>query len=288
MNPDHPDYTTIKPIVDEIVRLSGGTAKLKTSFPLLVQEAVDFVIDPIRTARTMIRELDNVEKTFIGLKIEHFLRDFLGVPKGLRDLRIGDLDIDVKNTVLKSWMIPPETFRNSEPCALVMVTQPTNCCSFGVMVARADYLNKDNRDKKRQVSAKAFEHIWWLLLDEPLPESRFYGVDMERFRQLRKIRGGAKRAAQFFRENLNICFHRNVVLGLLYDQRDPMKRVRDNGGARDILAPDGVALFSGAYHGEYARINGIINLGRDQFVAVSVGREQAITFAKLNRKSKRG
>jgi Restriction endonuclease NaeI len=274
MNLDHPDFPIVNRIVTEIQRLSGGNESLKSGFPVLVQDAVDFVIDPVRTARTKISDLDNVEKTFIGLKIEHFLRDFLGVPKGLRDLRIDGLDVDVKNTVSKSWMIPPETFSNTEPCVLVMVATATHKCSLGVFVARPEYLNAGNRDGKRSVSASAFQNIWWILRDESLPESRFAGIDMARFRELRELRGGSKRAAQFFRENLGHVVHRSVIQGLLFDQDDYMKRLRGNGGARDILVHEQIAILSGAYHSQVFKKFSIFQCDRQSFCAVSYGKEK--------------
>jgi hypothetical protein len=286
MKPDHPDFATVSFIANELEQLAGGRDMLRATFPLLVQDAVDFVIDPVRTARTRISDLDSVEKTFIGLKIEHFLRDFLGIPNGLRDLRIGGLDVDVKNTVRATWMIPPETFSNEEPCVLVMVATERNACSLGVFIARASYLNKPNRDRKRSVRKKSFENIWWLLEGEPLPESRFAGLDMARFRQLRQIRGGAKRTAQFFRENLGQAWHRDVLLGLLHDQLDPMKRVRGNGGARDLLAPEGIALLSGVYNAkEVAELNAA-SVGRDEFIALKVGKNRALSIAQHGSSSK--
>ena len=270
MTPDHPDFSLISQIVSEIELRSGGQSKLSANFPELVQDAVDFVVDPIRTARTLISDLDNVEKTFIGLKIEHYLRDFLGVPKGLRDLRIGDLDVDVKNTVRGTWMIPPETFSNQEPCVLVMVATEKNECSLGVIIARPDYLNAPNRDGKRSVSASAFANIWWLLRNERLPQSRFAEIDMQRFRELRSVKGGAKRAAQFFRENCEMVIHRNVILGLLHDQLDPMKRLRGNGGARDILAAEGIALLSGSYDRNLIAKYELPLCSREEFIATQI------------------
>src|SRR3984957_4454006 len=95
----HPDYPVLSVLRDEITVLAGGTENLTARFPELVRDAVDFVLDSVRTARTRLRELDNVEKTFIGLKLEHFVRDMLDVPKGLRDLTIKGMDVDIKNTV---------------------------------------------------------------------------------------------------------------------------------------------------------------------------------------------
>jgi len=261
------DQQKLKEIEAELFRLVGGQDVFVSRFPELISDAVDYVVDPVRTARTRISELDNVEKTFIGLKVEHFLRDFIGVPKGLRDLRLANEDVDVKNTVRKNWMIPPETFRNSEPCILVMVATEQRKCSLGIIIAREEYLNKPNRDGKRSIRNASFPEIRWIFKERSLPESRFEGIDMLRFRQLRNLSGGSRRAAQFFRENLEKIIHRSVLQGLLFDQKDYMKRVRGNGGARDILSTEKIALFSGYYHSRLISQFNLGNCGRDEFVS---------------------
>ena len=225
-------------------------------------------MDPVRTARTLISELDNVEKTYIGLKVEHFLRDFLDVPKGIRDLRIDDTDIDVKNTVRQTWMIPPETFRNAEPCLLILAATEKRYCSMGLLIAREQYLNKPNRDGKRSVKTSSFSDILWLVDKQPLPESRWAIIDMVRFRELRKLKGGSRRAAAFFRENLGVAVHRTIVEGLLFDQKDYMKRIRGNQGARDILRDENIAILSGAYRSDPIARLGFPPCSREEFIAV--------------------
>jgi hypothetical protein len=246
--PGHPDYQDLAVIRDEIVGRLGSLEEVRSRFPLLVRDAVDFVLDPVRTARTRLAELDNVEKTFIGLKLEHFVRDMLDVPKDLRDLVICGKDVDVKNTVGDNWSIPQESYRNSEPCLLVAVDDTKHTCFLGLIIAKLAYLHKGcNRDTKRGVSAEGFRHIMWLLNDEPFPASKFMGLDMERFRSLRKELAGSERAAQFFRENLRRVVHRDVAQALLFDQYDYMKRLRSNGGAPDILKHEEIAILIGTY-----------------------------------------
>lgn len=261
------DQRKLKLIADEVFRLAGGEAQFIRIFPELIREAVEYVIDPVRTARTRVSDLDNVEKTFIGLKVEHFLRDFLGVPKGLRDFRLLGEDVDVKNTVRETWMIPPETFRNAEPCLLVMVATEERRCSIGIMIAREDYLNQPNRDGKRSVRRSSFEHIHWMIRDGQLPDSRFEGLDMVRFRELRAVNGGTNRVVQFFRENAGKVIHRTVLQALLFDQKDYMKRVRGNGGARDILMAERTALFSGLYHSALIAALGLPACDKEEFMA---------------------
>lgn len=274
MRPEHRDFATLSAIQDAILANCGGAAALAAALPTLIADAVDFVVDPVRTARTLISELDNVEKTFIGLKIEHFLRDFLDFPKGIRDLRVGDVDVDVKTTVGKTWMIPPETFRNTEPCLLILTATEQRFCSMGLMIARNEYLNRPNRDGKRGVKASAFEDTLWLVERQPLPESRWSGIDMMRFRELRKIKGGKVRAAAFFRENLGRIVHRTIIKGLLFEHDDYMKRVRSNGGARDILSAENIAILSGAYHSDPIKAFGLPECSRDEFISFEFNEPQ--------------
>ncbi len=265
--PGHPDYDLLHRIREAILKRVGGDEKLQRTLPLLIRDAIDFVIDPVRTARTRVQELDNVEKTFIGLKIEHYFRDLLDVPKGLRDLVIEGLDVDVKNTVGSTWMIPPETYRNTDPCLLIATAEEDGLCWLGLLVAREPYLGSPNRDQKRAVTSAGFEHILWIVNGRRFPVSRWEGIDMARFRELRKVQGGAKRAAMFFRENLGRPTHRLIVQALLFDQDDYMKRLRGNGGARDILKTEGIALLSGAYDTQQITSIALPPVARDEVIS---------------------
>jgi hypothetical protein len=249
LNEDHPDYPILATLRDEIARKAGGLANLQVKFPGIVRDAIDFVLDPVRTARTKVKDLDNVEKTFIGLKLEHFVRDMLDVPKGLRDLRISDLDVDIKNTVGQNWSIPVETYRASEPCLLMAINDDNFTCSLGLIIAKPAYLHagSGNRDSKKGVSSEGFKNIMWLVHDEHFPASRFIDLDMARFRELRKIKGGNTRLVLFIRENLRRVIHRDVVLALLFDQYDPMKRLRANGGAPDTLKDEKITILIGTF-----------------------------------------
>lgn len=264
----HPDYDALIKIRNGISRRAGSLENLVSQLPIIIKDAIDFVIDPVRTGRTIVAELDGVEKTFIGLKIEHYLRDFLDVPAGIRDLVIDDVDVDVKNTIRTTWMIPPETYRTEDPCLLIASAEHERFCWLGLMLARSAYLNKPNRDRKRSVSAFGLQNILWLVKAAPFPTSRWDGIDMLRFRELRKMKGGSKRAATFFREYLGKPIHRSVVHALLHDQLDYMKRLRENQGARDILSKEGIALLSGSYDAAEARALGFENLQADEWLAV--------------------
>jgi hypothetical protein len=265
----HPDFAALDTIRSGVLTRIVGAKSLHEILPGLIKDAVDFVLDPVRTGRTQLAELDRVEKTFIGLKIEHYLRDLLDVPRGIRrDMQIDGVDVDIKNTVGTTWMIPPETYRGEEPCLLIATAKFDGRCWLGLMIARDAYLNAPNRDGKRSVSETGKRNIMWLVEGEPYPASSWDGIDMARFRELRKVKPGAKRAADFFRENLKRKVHRSIIQSLLHDQRDYMKRVRGNGGARDILEHDGIELLSGTYDAKRAKEKGFF-ISRDEFIALA-------------------
>jgi Restriction endonuclease NaeI len=265
--PAHPDFAKLDPIRHEVVRRVGGIAQLQERFPFLIREAIDFVLDPVRTARTRMADLDSIEKTFVGLKIEHFVRDMLDVPKGLRDLVIGGVDVDIKNTVTGTWMIPPETYRTEDACLLVASEEATHRCWLGLMIARNAYLNAPNRDNKRSVASGAFRNILWLIEGAAYPQSRWANINMNRFREIRKIKGGTNRAVAFFSENLRQPIHRIVVQSLLL-QHDYMKRLRQNGGARDILRGKGIALLSGIYDAGLIKLLHLQAVGSEEMISV--------------------
>jgi hypothetical protein len=245
--PGHPDFDELDRIRHGLVMSAGGDDAIQAAFPQSVRDAIDFVLDPIRTGRTELRELDNVEKTFVGLKIEHYVRDFLGAPKGLRDLVIGNRDVDIKNTLDNSWMIPPETYRDEGPCLVINSKEEESRAWMGVMLARQAYLNAPNRDGKRGVKADAIANVLWLVEGAEYPPSVWRAFDMAEFRELRSVQPGTARAAEFFRRNLDTPVPREVVEALLFDQDDPMKRLRKNQGARGVLGPEGIALLSDTF-----------------------------------------
>lgn len=263
----HPDFEVLSGIASDLAVRIGK--RPEQAFAERVLEAIEFVLDPVRTGRTSIQQLDNVEKTFIGLKVEHFVRDLLDAPKGVRDLRIAGHDVDIKNTVGQSWgwMIPPETFREEEPVLLIAADEEERKAWMGLMLARDAYLAKPNRDGKRGIRVSAYPHIMWLARGLDWPTNRWAEFDMVRFRELRTIVGGSKRAALFFGENLRKVTHRSVVEALLFDQKDPLKRLRENKGAPDILRPQGIWLLSGKFNSTLLNRLGF-GVASDEFVAI--------------------
>jgi len=242
---DHADYLTIRHVADALLARAGGVERLRMEFPSLIRRAIDEVIDTPRTKRLKLSQLEKTEKTYIGTKIEILLRDFLGLPKGLLDLEVDGMDVDIKNTVTGNWMIPDEA--SGKPCILVASDDVRARCYLGIIVAKPEYLTLGaNKDNKRSIAAAGMAHIHWLLHDCPYPPNFWENIPVEIAQNIMLGNSGNERLIRLFEQIPDRPIHRDIVHGVAR-QKDYMKRLRRNGGARDTLAARGIAILSGAY-----------------------------------------
>jgi hypothetical protein len=241
---NHRDYELVKRLEGAILKHARGTENFLRDIPQLLRQAIDEVIDTPRSNRFTIKELEKTEKTYIGTKIEILLRNHLGMGKGSNlDLEIDGLQVDIKNTIGRNWTIPVEAV--GHPCILLKETEGRALCSFGLVVIRDEILNLGkNRDRKRTISRVGLEQIHWLLRDSPYPPNFWENVDAPTMNEITRPRGGSGRVAELFRRFQGTPINRKLVAGL-GQQVDPLRRIRRNGGARDILAPEGVAILWG-------------------------------------------
>lgn len=213
-------------------------------YPQLIRTAIDEVIDAPRTGRFMLDEIEKTEKTYIGTKIEILLRNRLQIPKGtVLDLSVNGVECDIKNTIGKNWSMPNEVV--GHPSIVMRVNEKKALLDFGVLVVAQAYLNPGaNRDAKRGISAAGMSNIWWILKQASYP-SNFWEVTPAATRKAIFAAGSPKRSlAVLFESVQGVPIPRTVVTAIA-QQDDPLKRVRRNGGARDILAPRGIAILWG-------------------------------------------
>ena len=240
------DTKLLQDIESAILINIGGLDALQEEFPKMIRKALDEVIDTPRTGRLTLDQIEKTEKTYIGTKIEILFRNMIGFPKGILDLNIDGVDVDIKNTVGSNWTLPPEVF--NKPCVLISSNEASALCSLGLVIVRPEYLSAGaNRDQKKTITKANFKHIRWLLKDCPYPKNFWRDVDPERVKRIFKPKGGTERLVQMFKEMQGIPIHRSIVLGIA-QQDDPMKRLRKNGGARDLLSSDNIVILSGKYN----------------------------------------
>jgi hypothetical protein len=242
--PSHPDYEVLAPLVAAFVKAAGGLPHLTQEIPQIIRKAVDEVIDAPRTNRFTLAETEKTEKTYLGTKIEILLRAYLGIPKGrVLDLSIAGVEADIKNTMGSNWTIPMEAF--GHPCLLLKENEKTALCSVGIIIARDAYLNPgSNRDAKRSFSVAGLKNVWWIIKDHPYPPNFFEMMPLNQRQAIMNAGGGTARLAALFEAVQKKPISR-VIVQAIAQQDDYMKRVRRNGGARDLLAPKGIAVLWG-------------------------------------------
>lgn len=214
--------------------------KLRSFF----RSSIDEVIDTARTGRFFLSQIEKTEKTYLGTKFEILLRDWLQVPRGVvLDLLIGGREVDVKNTTggKSEWMIPREAI--NQLCILLRIDENKSQCAVGLARARLEYMRPGkNQDKKKSFSAAGTSNIWWLVSDFDYTPNFWLQIDEDLRGKIMGSGKGKKRLATLFENCLGMPISR-VQVAAVAAQDDFMKRLRKNGGARDLLVPKGIAIL---------------------------------------------
>jgi len=276
----HPDYPVVKRIELVLVNQAGSAKKIADDLPAMIRKEIEKVIDTANTGRISAEQLEKTEKTYIGTRIEILFRNYFQLPKGKLDLKIEDLDVDIKNTIRNTWMIPREAV--DKPCLLVSSDEAKGVCHLGILIAKPAYLTMGhNQDKKLSVSAFGFKNIHWLFANKSYPVSFWAKIGESRTKKILLGPTGNERIAQLFREVQRQPIHRDVIQATA-QQKDYMKRLRKNGGARDILLSEGIVILSGNYD---KLVIGRLKLGRvgkDEFISIKpISNEEAILLKEF-------
>lgn len=131
-----------------------------------IVKAVIELIDPVRTSRKSLDDLEKTEKTYIGTKVEIILRYRLGLSHGpSQDCIIDNVEFDVKCTVGQNWMIPREAVDHY--CLVVKIDWISQKISVGTFFAALGNLTDgQNQDKKRSISKDGKSKIKWIFHEE--------------------------------------------------------------------------------------------------------------------------
>lgn len=271
--PDHPDIEIINEICLAIEERTGSTdwETFAQDIPQRLRQAIDEVIDTPRTGRFELSETEKTEKTYVGTKVEILIRDYLGFPKGLKgilDLEIKGRSVDVKNTVTGNWMIPNEAI--GHPCLLIHENEMGSECSFGIFIAKSEYLTKGaNRDGKVSVSKFGKQNIHWILFRHPYPDNFWKQIEPHTRKWIVAPRSGNKRLERLFIKLLALPIPRRIVEGVAA-QADFMKRIRVNGGVRDILGPQGIAVLNGVKDNDLLKQLDMPPIKSNEFISIPI------------------
>ena len=263
---DHEDIGMIEPIVSAILKHAGGWEAFVRELRLVLRRAVDEVIDTPRTNRFTLAETEKTEKTYLGTKIEILFRAMLKLPKGrVLDLSVDGAEVDIKNTMGSNWSIPEEAL--SRACILIRENELRAICSVGVIIAASKYLNPGmSKDRKRTISTAGMQNIWWIVKNLPYPPNFWETLGLDVRNAIMAAGGGARRLAVLFEQVQGRPIARSTIADIC-QQDDPLKRVRRKGGARDFLAPKGIAVLYARYDHELAKRLGLPSLKSDEFIS---------------------
>jgi hypothetical protein len=156
---------------------------LNTKTALCVKRAMHFSLDGAYS----FEELEGVEKSIMGIKIEKYWLRTFGYPmkmtaekvkrlneespdspvsNTLLDTEICGIPVDVKHTIGDNWMIPKEAIGHWLLLFKTNIFEHT--VSVGLFKAEIERLTLgENQDKKKSLRASAKQFIDWIIVDEP-------------------------------------------------------------------------------------------------------------------------
>lgn len=211
----------------------------------VLRDTLDQLYDGQRTGRYRWDELYKTEKTHCGTLVEinlqrEFRTDFAdGV---VLDYRIAGIEVDCKYSQrIGGWMIPPEA--HGHLCLVVWSDDNHAEWSLGLVRVTAERLNLgENRDAKATFNEAGRHAIVWVFDHLPLPPNVLLQLDRAVVDNIMAMPHGTQRINQLFRVTRGRIVGR-AAIATVGKQKDFMKRVRANGGARTKLRPEGIVIL---------------------------------------------
>jgi hypothetical protein len=238
----------------------------------VLRDTIDQLYDGQRTGRYRWDDLHKTEKTHCGTLVEINLHREFKFKDGERlDYKIAGIEVDCKYSQrINSWMIPPEALGHL--CLVAWAEDNAEpLWSLGLVRVTPDRLNTGgNRDAKATLNESGRNAIAWIFRNSPLPPNVLLQLDRAAVDKIMALKSGQKRINELFRNTLGRRVGRGVI-ATVAKQDDYMKRVRDNGGARSALRPEGI-LVLGQYksHAAIARSLGVPAPGPGESISVRI------------------
>lgn len=214
------------------------------------RETFDQAYDGQHTGRFRPSELSKTELAHIGSLLEINIRrrfsDFISDGQ-VMDYRILGLEVDCKYSKNPfGWMIPNEALGHH--AMLCHANEELSTFRVGFVEVTPEVLNKGgNRDQKRTLNKIGRQKIAWAWIDQSYPKNILLHLDSSVANEIMEPKSGQARLNRLFRNVQGELIPRGVIYTVA-QQQDPMKRIRENGGSRSALAPEGILIL-----GDYAR-----------------------------------
>ncbi|MFE6332688.1 NaeI family type II restriction endonuclease [Streptomyces sp. NPDC057798] len=227
-------------------------------FAGVLRRTIDQLLDGEHTGRFDWNDLHKTEKTHAGTLVEINLAREFAFESGVDlDYLIEGIEVDCKfSQKLYGWMIPPEAL--DEICLVVWADDHQTQWKAGLLRASRAKLTtsgnitkKGNRDGKFRLTKTHYSLVSWLWETSPLEQNLLLHLDKETQTAILSAGAGSKRSpgqakvCELFCRVQERRINRTVIRTLAR-QKDYMKRVRYNGGAREKLRHKGI-LICGDY-----------------------------------------
>ncbi|MFE7568102.1 NaeI family type II restriction endonuclease [Streptomyces sp. NPDC057539] len=212
-------------------------------FATVLRDTIDQLLNGETTGRYDWKTLFKTEKTHAGTLVEINLQREFKFTDGIdMDYRISNVDVDCKySQQFGGWMIPPEAIGHL--CLLVWADDYKSRWSVGLLRVKEEWLNRgNNRDLKLTIKAEHRSKIAWLWHEAKLPENVLLHMNPRDRESVFSHTSGQARLNELFRRAQRRPIGRNVVRTVA-QQKDYMKRVRGNGGARSALQGEGIIII---------------------------------------------
>lgn len=213
----------------------------------VLRSTFDQLYDGQHTGRYHLDQLFKTEKTHFGTLVEINLQREFHLSDGLiLDYLIAGHEVDCKYSHTGNWMLPIESFDH-----IVLVIEADDIRSkWSAGLVRVTVENRrtsENRDRKTGLNKFGRSQIHWLHKDAPMKPNALLQLSAEVVAQIMSGTSGQSRLNELFRRATNRRLSRTII-ATVAQQNDYMKRVRDNGGSRSHLRPEGFLILGGDYH----------------------------------------
>jgi len=268
----HPNYESARTLALRLYDACGGEPVFVQEIPGLIRRAIDDVVETPRTARLAVDELDEIERAYLNTRAEILFRDFADVARGPLDIASRSAQVHFSFSLDACWTLPAHAANCV--CILLGADEERARCFVGLIRTRPEHLDTAGvADGCSQLTTNGLEHTYWLLRDHPYPPNFWLALDANQVRFINQSRcSPSERLRRLFSTVLRKPISRKTVSDVAR-QLDPMKRLRKNGGARDALLRDGIALLSGRRHGEVIAKLGLLSCRPDEFISLRIESE---------------
>ena len=268
---DHDDPASRDAALDEVFEVLSFLDPDGTRAARVFRDTFDQLYDGQHTGRYRLDHLSKTEKAHFGSIIEiNLQREFQFNDGSVLDYSIATHEVDCKFSHTSQWMLPTESF---DQIVLVTVADDMKSqWSMGlVRVSEENRRASRNRDQKTGLNAEGKKRVRWVHQNAPMQPNTLLTLPEPEVEWIMSRPSGQKRVDELLKSATGRRISRTVI-ATVAQQKDYMKRIRENGGSRSTLRKEGILVLSGDYKDQtqFAAALGTAVPERGEIVSVRV------------------